>query len=144
MSYAIDVNVLLHAVNAGSRASSKALTFLEECSQDSEALCLTWSTLMGFVRMATHASIFAKPLTPAEATGNVAGLLALPHTHVLVEKDGFLDIYLQITDGHAVRGNLVPDAHLAALLKQHGVSKLYSTDRDFRRFDFLDVENPLA
>jgi predicted nucleic acid-binding protein len=43
-----------------------------------------------------------------------------------------------------VRGNLVPDAHLAALLKQHGVRKLHTRDGDFRKFPFLDVRDPFA
>jgi hypothetical protein len=38
----------------------------------------------------------------------------------------------------------VPDAHLAALLRQHGVKKLYTHDRDFLKFSFLDVRDPLA
>jgi predicted nucleic acid-binding protein len=42
------------------------------------------------------------------------------------------------------RGNQVPDAHLAAILKQHGIRTLYTHDRDFRRFDFLRVIDPLA
>ena len=41
-----------------------------------------------------------------------------------------------------MRGNLVPDAHLAALLRQHGIRTLYTNDSDFRRFSFLDVRNP--
>ena len=47
------------------------------------------------------------------------------------------------TAGGAVRGNLVPDAHLAGLLRQHGVGTLYTADADFRRFDFLRVRNPI-
>lgn len=43
-----------------------------------------------------------------------------------------------------VRGNLVPDAHLAALLREHGVRTLYTHHRDFRRFDFRDVRDPFA
>jgi hypothetical protein len=41
-----------------------------------------------------------------------------------------------------VRGNLVPDAHLASLLRQHGVKTLYTRDTDFRKFDFLEVSDP--
>lgn len=41
-----------------------------------------------------------------------------------------------------VRGNLVPDAHLAALLLQHGVRRLYTVDRDFRKLYFHDVADP--
>jgi len=41
-----------------------------------------------------------------------------------------------------VRGNLVPDAHLAAILRQHGVGALYTNDADFLKFGFLEVRNP--
>jgi predicted nucleic acid-binding protein len=43
-----------------------------------------------------------------------------------------------------VRGNLVPDAYLAALLRQHGIRILYTNDRDFKKFDFLDVRDPFV
>lgn len=43
-----------------------------------------------------------------------------------------------------VRGNLVPDAHLAALLRQNGGRALYTRDGDFRKFSFLDVRDPFA
>jgi predicted nucleic acid-binding protein len=43
-----------------------------------------------------------------------------------------------------VRGNLVPDAHLAALLRQHGVRRLYTADTDFHRFPFLEVSDPFV
>ena len=40
-----------------------------------------------------------------------------------------------------VRGNLVPDAHLAAILQQHGVRTLYTNEADFRKFDFLEIRD---
>ena len=75
---------------------------------------------------------------------NVEGLLSLPHTRVLAEDEGFWDVYQSTTATVATRGTLVPDAHLAALLWLHGVKTLYTHDRDFRRFDFLDVRDPFA
>jgi predicted nucleic acid-binding protein len=62
----------------------------------------------------------------------------------LSEGEGFLEIYREVTAQFPVRGNLVPDAHLAALLRQHGVRRLYTVDRDFRKFDFLEVADPFA
>jgi len=61
---------------------------------------------------------------------------------MLSEEEGFLEIYRAVTAHFPVRGNLVPDAHLAALLRQHGVGRLYTVDRDFRKFDFLKVTDP--
>ena len=44
----------------------------------------------------------------------------------------------------AVRGNLVPGAHVAAILFQNGVRAIYTNDRDFRKFGTLDVRDPFA
>jgi predicted nucleic acid-binding protein len=60
------------------------------------------------------------------------------------ELDGFLDAYRHVSGSLPVRGNLVPDAHLATILFQHGVGTLYSNDRDFRKFEPLDVRDPFA
>lgn len=63
---------------------------------------------------------------------------------VLSEDDGFLVMYREVTSRFPVRGNLVPDAHLAALLFQHGVRKIYTADSDFNKFEFLEVKNPFS
>jgi hypothetical protein len=94
--------------------------------------------------MSTHPRIFAAPLTPAVALGNIDALAVLPHVRILGEESGFLAVYRELTSTFPVRGNLVPDAHLAALLRQHGVRTLFTRDTDFRKFDFLDVRDPFG
>lgn len=74
---------------------------------------------------------------------NIDALLALPQLTTLGEEDGFWNIYRGVAAAVMPRGNLVPDTHLAALLRQHGVSTLYTRDRDFLRFDFLEIIDPL-
>ena len=142
MSCSLDVNVLLFASDRSSARHEAARRFLEACAAGPEILCLTWPTLMGYLRIATHPRIFAEPLGPDEALGNVAALISRPHVRVVSELDGFLDAYRRVTGDMAVRGNLVPDAHLAAILLQHGVRTLHTHDRDFRRFASLDVRDP--
>lgn len=142
MSYAIDVNVLLYASDAASPFSGRAREFLQRCAAGSEVLCLAWPTLMSYLRLSTHPAIFAAPLSPNEAERNVRSLLALPHARALSEQEGFWEIYRQTTRGLAVRGNDVPDAHLAALLRQHDVPTLYTNDRDFLKYSSLKVRNP--
>ncbi len=143
MSFALDVNILLYASDSGSPYHRKARSFLEECMQGRELFCLAWPTVMGYLRIATHPSIFAEPLSPAEAMANIGSLMSLPHTRFLSEEDGFWDVYRELTEELPIRGNLVPDAHLAALLSRHGIKRLYSHDRDFLKFAFLDVRDPL-
>ena len=144
MSYSVDVNVLLYASDRSSDRHEQARRFVEDCAAGPEIFCLAWPTLMSYIRIATHPRIFAAPLSPDEAVDNVAALLGLPHVRPVSELDGFLDTYGRIAADTAVRGNLVPDAHLAAILFQHGVRRLYTNDRDFRKFESLDVRDPFS
>ncbi len=144
MSFAIDVNVLLYASDRSSPNSDRAVEFLAECAAGPEVVCVAWPTLMGYLRLATHPSIFARPLSPDEAMGNVEALLRLPHLRALGEEEGFWSVYRAVVLSTPTRGNLVQDAHLAALLRQHGVTTLYTNDKNFRKFDFLRVRNPFG
>lgn len=144
MSFGIDVNILLYASDQSSPLHEKATQFLTQCTSGREVFCLAWVTAMSYLRMATHPAIFALPLSHDEATRNIDALLASPSCRMIGEEEGFWDIYRSVTSEVRTKGNLVPDAHLAALLSQHGVVKLYTHDRDFRKFAFLDVHDPLA
>lgn len=148
MSYGVDVNILLYASDAGSPLNQKAAAFLTQCAAGREPLCVAWVTLMSYLRMATHPRIFERPLTPQLAESNIDALLRLPHCRVIGEDDGdggdFWTIYREVTAATPGRGNLVPDAHLAAVLRRNGITTLYTHDRDFRRFPFLDVRDPFA
>ena len=122
----------------------RASAFLRQCVGGREVFCLAWMSLMSYVRMATHPAIFDRPLAHENAARNVEALLAVPHCSVLGEDEGFWERYREVTQSVPTRGNLVPDAHLAALLSQHGGVTLYTHDRDFRKFEFLDVRDPLV
>ena len=140
----LDVNVLVYASNQESPFHTRAQQLIGSLAEHDDLICLTWSVLFGYVRIATHPRIFDEPLSPAAAQANVEQLLALPRCRVITELDGFWRVYREVVGKQVLRGNLVPDAHLAALLKQHGVKRLYTADADFRRFEFLDVIDPFA
>jgi toxin-antitoxin system PIN domain toxin len=140
----VDVNLLLYASDEASPRHTDARRFVEARAEDPDVFCLAWPTLMSYLRVATHLRVFSTPLSPAEAMGNIEALIALPRARVIGEADGFLADYRAVTAGQPARGNAVPDAHLAALLRQHGVGTLYTADRDFRRFRFLHVRDPLG
>lgn len=144
MSYAIDANVLLYASDESSRFHRRAVRFLEDCAREPELIYLPWLTVMAYLRIATHPSVFERPLAPDEASGNVEELLRLPHVRPIGEMDGFWRTYRRVTEGVVVRGDLVPDAHMASLLVQNGVTTLWTHDRDFLKFRALRVRDPFA
>ncbi len=144
MSYSVDANLLLYASDRSSPWHARAGEFLASCAVRPEMFCLAWPTAMSYLRIATHPGIFAAPLTPAEAETNIERLIALPRVRVIAETEGFWQAYRQVGADAPVRGNLVPDAHLAALLLLHGVSTLFTRDRDFLKFPSLTVRDPFA
>jgi toxin-antitoxin system PIN domain toxin len=143
MSYSLDANLLLYASDTSSPEHPAAREFLAGRAADPDLLCLTWATLMAYQRIATHPAIFSVPLDPVVAWSNIQSLLALPRTRIITEEAGFADDYQAATGSMIVRGNLVPDAHIATILRQHGVRRIYTADTDFRKFSFLEVINPL-
>jgi toxin-antitoxin system PIN domain toxin len=142
VSFSVDGNILVYASTTGSPLHARATAFLDECRGRSDLFCLAWPTLITYRRIVTHPAIVSPPLGPRAAEENVESLVRLSHVRVLAEQDGFWDLYRLSTRDLVVRGKLVPDAHLATLLRQHGVKTLYTNDRDFRKFDFLEVQNP--
>ena len=143
MSYAVDANVLLYAANASCDENPAAVRFLEDCARRGEVMCLAWPTVAAFLRISTHPGIFPRPLSFKQAAGYIDTLLALPHLRLLSELGGFWEVFRNVAGAVLPRGNLIPDAHLAAILKQNGVLTLYTNDTDFKRFDFLRLRNPL-
>lgn len=143
MSYSLDANILLYASDESSKWHAAAKEFVESRVNDPDILCLTWPVLMAYQRIATHPAIFAKPLSPRTAWSNVMQLISLPRARVVTETESFGDDYRETAEQAAAAGNLVPDAHVATILREHGVRRIYTADTDYRKFDFLEVINPL-
>ena len=144
MSATLDANVLLYASDETSRFHARAIGFVESVARGTGLLYLFWPTVMAYLRIATHSSIFATPLAMSDALANVDGLLRLPQVRTVGEQEGFWPTWREVTSDAAVAGNLVPDAHLVTLMRENGVRTLWTNDRDFRRFDGIDVRDPFA
>jgi len=139
----VDANLLLHAYDAASPQHAAARRWWEARLSRPAPVRLAWTTLVAFVRIGTHARAFVHPLTLAEACEAVDGWLSRPMVSVLEPGPLHWEIFRRLLTGAAAAGNLVSDAHLAALAIEHG-AVLMSTDRDFARFEELRWENPLA
>jgi toxin-antitoxin system PIN domain toxin len=144
VSQTCDVNVLVYASNSASRFHRQAAAFLEDWVSGPGLRYLFWPVLLGYLRIVTHPSVLDVPLGAADAQANVTDLLAIPHVRAFGEVDGFWPAFRAVTDDVPARGNLVPDAHLVALMHQHGVSTIWSHDRDLRKFSGITVRDPFA
>jgi uncharacterized protein len=143
LSVTVDTNILLYAANNDDEAHHVARELLERLARGPDLLYLFWPTIMGFLRIATNSAVFPDPLSADQATAAIAGLIGRPNVHTPSEGDGFWDLY-GLTADSQTRGNHVPDAHLVALMRQHGVTIIYTRDRDFRRYDGIESRDPFG
>jgi len=144
VSQTVDVNVLVYASNHDVPEQPRAQALLEHLAGGPGLVVLLWPSIMSYLRIVTSSRILDSPLTYDQAVRNVDSLLDRPHVRAAGELDGFWRTFTEVNATVAPRGNLVPDAHLVALMVQHGVATMWSRDRDLRKFDDIDVRDPFA
>ena len=144
MTATLDTNILLYASDESSSFYGPAIELLETLAAGPDLVYLFWPVALGYLRISTHPAIFQKPLSAAEAMANVDDLVSRSHVRTGGEADGFWETYQEVATQVNVRGNLVPDSHIVALMRQHGVSTIWSHDRDFLKFPEIKVQDPFA
>jgi uncharacterized protein len=138
----LDANLLLYAVHRGADRHDAAREWLTEQLNGSRRVGIPWSSLGAFLRISTHPRAFPRPLSPATAWDRVTDWLAAPVAWIPEPGPEHARILGDLITSHGVRGGLVPDAMLAAIAIEHGLT-LCSTDTDFTRFTALRWQNPL-
>jgi uncharacterized protein len=139
----LDANLLLYAVHRGARQHEAAAAWLTEQLSGSRRVGLPWQSLAAFVRISTHPRAFARPLSPRVAWDRVTDWLDAPVAWIPEPGPRYAELLGDLIVDHDTRGNLVPDAQLAALALEHGLT-VCSADTDFARFTTVRWENPLA
>jgi toxin-antitoxin system PIN domain toxin len=138
----LDANILLYARNEADPRHDAARTWLEAALNGPTRVGLPWWTLAAFVRIATNARAFPRPLAPEEAALQLEEWLDAPRAWLAEPTTQYRDVFTSLVRAHDVRGALVTDAQLAALAIDHGVP-VVSTDADFARFRAVEWFNPL-
>lgn len=137
-----DVNLLIYAYDTNSRYHTAAKKWWEAALAGNRRVGLTWSTMLGFIRIATNPRVYVNPLTAKEATRTVRYWLNQPSVDILLPGEGHAELVLGLIDNVGVAGNLTSDAHLAAIAIEFQ-AELASNDQDFARFPGLRWFNPL-
>lgn len=142
MSQTLDVNVLLYASNIEAPEHEQAMALISHLADGPDLVVVLWPVVMGYLRIATHPAVFAKPLTHADAVANIDAFLGRPHVRAVGESDRFWSAYRRLAIDVLPRGNGVPDAHIVGLMVDHGVDVIWSRDRDFRKYRGIAVRDP--
>ncbi len=138
-----DVNVLVYAFRRDAEEHEQYRDWLETALAGEEVFGVAELVLSGFVRIVTHPRVFAKPNALQEALGFAHFIMAQTNVIRLRPGEGHWSLFADLCQHANAKGNLVPDAYLAALAMEAGATWI-TTDRDFARFPGLRWRHPLA
>jgi toxin-antitoxin system PIN domain toxin len=139
---AVDTNVLIYAEILSSLYHRRARQLLKELAEGALPWALPWPCIYEFLRVVTHPAVYHPPVPMAVALADLRKILASPALALLTETAEHFEIVESMIPQSGVTGNLVHDAHIAALCIEHGVTELLTGDRDFARFQGLRITNP--
>lgn len=138
-----DVNVLVYAHRRDAVDYERYSAWLRQLVESDEAYGMSDLVLSGFIRIVTHPRIFNPPSSTDEALAFARALWQQPNCVPIAPGPRHWDIFTGLCRRAGARGNLVPDAYLAALAIESG-SEWITTDRGFARFPGLRWRHPLA
>ena len=139
----VDANLLVYAHVASFTQHQVARAWLDQQISGSSRIGMPWPSLLAFIRIVTNPRLFERPETATNAWNQVVAWLACDSVWIPRPTERHADILGDLIVNSGVVANLVPDAHLAALAIEHGLT-LYSTDTDFSRFPKLHFVNPIG
>ena len=141
---AVDTNILVYAHRRDSPWHGAAAGVIGGLASGRGAWAIAWPSLHEFIGVVTHPRIYAPPSRIEEAFAQVQAWRASPALQFLAEGPGHLDELEGLMASARAAGPAVHDARIAAICLQHGVSELWTADRDFSRFPALKTRNPLV
>lgn len=140
----VDTNVLVYAEIRSSPCHEVARRLLVELSEGPLPWGIPWPCVYEFLRIVTHPRVYHPPVPLDLALEELGRILDSPSLVLLHETSSHPEIMTMVLRSSGVTGNLVHDAHIAALCLEHGVTELITGDRDFSRFQGLTIRNPFG
>ncbi len=141
---ALDTNVLVHAEILTSPFHSVARDLLYHLANGHAPWAIPWPYAYEFLRVVTHPRVYHPPMSKTAAIDDLRRILGSPSLILLGETPRHAEVMASVVEASGATGNLVHDAHIAALCLEHGVSELVTGDRDFARFPQIRTVNPCA
>jgi toxin-antitoxin system PIN domain toxin len=139
----VDANLLLFAADAAAPAHARAAAWLTAQLSGTRRVALPWESLNAFLRISTHPRAVTNPLQGDAAWRFVQDWLAAPVAWIPSVTDSHAEVLGELLAKYQLTGNLIPDAHLAAIAIEHGL-EVCSADTDFARFTEIRWANPIA
>ena len=143
--FLVDTNIFIYAADEDSPFHGRCDELVEEWRRQTSPWYVTWGVLYEFLRVSTHLRVFRKPWSIMRAWDYVEAVLSSPSLGILIAGDRHADVAAEVIKSiPSLSGNLLHDAQIAILMKEHGIKRIYTRDADFHRFPFLEPIDPVA
>ena len=139
----VDANVLLYAVNESEPRHQEARRWLDTALSGRDPVGFSWVVLLAFLRLATRVGLFPNPLPVPAAMETISEWLLAAPSVVVEPTSRHAAVLAGLLADVGTAGNLVTDAHLAALALEHDAT-VVTYDGDFGRFAGIRWERPAA
>ena len=139
--YLVDTNVLVHAVNLAAGEHVRARDWLSAALAGPQTVGFSWVALVGFIRVSTHPRVLSRPMATSQAVAIAQVWVEQPYASVLEPQPAHLGVLADLLAVADAGGDLVVDAHLAALALEHD-AEVVTFDRDFGRFGGVRWRSP--
>ena len=144
MTFTIDANILIYETNVDAPEHEAAREALAGAWSGSERVVLFAPAVLAYLRQVTHRSLPSRPVSVRQALESIDQVLALGHVRFESDTTDGWSALREVALRQGTHGGLIHDAHLVALMHQHGVATIWTHDVDFRRFDGIRVYDPVT
>ena len=141
---AVDTNLLVYSHRSDSPFHQVAKELIAALRAGPAAWAIPWPCVHEFVAMVTHPKVFKTPTPLPVSFACVDAWIAGGNLLLIGESDGYFEKLRRLATTARLSGSRIHDARIAALCLHHGVSELWTADRDFSAFPQLKVRNPLV
>ncbi len=138
-----DINLLVFAYNLTRPENPAAAEWWEGLVNGTENVGIPRLVATGFVRLMSNPKVMSSPFSGSEAAELVNYWFTWSHIFPINPGDRYLIHFHALLAATGSGGDLVPDAHIAALAMEYG-AEVHSADSDFGRFRGVRWHNPLA
>jgi uncharacterized protein len=141
---AVDTNILVYTHRIDLPLHRKAKTAVESLRTHRSRWSIPWPCIHEFIAVVSNPRIFAEPTPVPVAFKTIETLGQNGNLELLAESDGYWDRLQAVALMGKITGPKIHDARIAALCLHHGISELWTADRDFTAFPELKTRNPLT
>lgn len=141
---AVDTNILVYAHRADLEWHTAAAAVVRTLAEGRAAWAIPWPCVHEFFSIVSNPKVFKHPTSPEAALDQISAWIGCPTLSLISEGAGYWNTLASLIVRSKVRAGAVHDARIAAICLEHGISELWTADRDFSRFAELKARNPLV